>query len=106
MLVGRIHFRPLNDLGDFRREVLDRVHRSKARRRGYDGPVQVACPGPGLIVRLIHTQGRADRLRPAIPPLFAFRSVPMDPAHDRRVGDVHTPLSHQGYEIAIAQAVG
>jgi hypothetical protein len=25
-VVGRIHFRSLNDLGDFRREVLDPVH--------------------------------------------------------------------------------
>jgi hypothetical protein len=26
MVVGRIHFRPLNGLGNFRREVLDPVH--------------------------------------------------------------------------------
>jgi hypothetical protein len=30
----------------------------------------------------------------------------MDPAHDRRVADVHAPLGHQGDEIAIAQAIG
>jgi hypothetical protein len=29
----------------------------------------------------------------------------MDPAHDRRVVDMHAPLGHEGDEIAVAQAV-
>jgi hypothetical protein len=71
-----------------------------------DGPVQVARPWPGLDVRLIHAPGRADGLRPPVPPRLVFRYVPMDPAHDRRVADVYASLGHKSDEIAVAQAVG
>src|SRR6185312_7563871 len=54
MVVGRIHFRPLNGLGNFRREVLDPVHPalegSKPLKllvlaRGHEIPAHAAVAG-------------------------------------------------------------
>src|SRR5581483_6358716 len=71
-----------------------------------DCTIEVSRFRPGPNVGLIDAPGRADWLRPAVPPPLVLRNLPVDPAHDRRVADVHVPLGHQRHEITIARAVG
>jgi len=68
-----------------------------------DSAIEVSPAAFDLHVGLVDAPRGAGPACKAIPPLFEFRDIALDLAHDRRMGERNTPLGHHLYEISKAE---
>ena len=68
-----------------------------------DRAIEVSPAAFDLHVGLVDAPGGAGSVREAVPPLFEFRNIALDPAHDRGMGQGNSALGHHFHEISKAQ---
>ena len=70
-----------------------------------DCTIQVSPPSSDSDVRFINTPRCTDRSRIAAPPLRELRDGALDPSRNGCMRDIDTALSHQLYQVAVAQLI-
>jgi len=68
-----------------------------------DRTIEVSPAAFDLYVGFIDPPGGASSACEAVPPLFEFRDIARNPAHDRRMGQGNSALRHHFHEISKAE---
>src|SRR5208282_5003753 len=68
-----------------------------------DRAIEVSPAAFDLHVGFIDPPGSASSACEAVPTLFEFRNIALDPAHDRRMGQRNPAFDHHFHEIAKAE---